>query len=148
MIDLDQLTNELSEGEDVILQPPLPHTDTESDEDSEEESEDNLGSENKGDMPLAPPPFPQIETPASPLAEPTLNDNISPPELKVEPRSPPQTSNYEIELNVNVPAVPVNMPKTRAYTRKPLPPPRQKEVTHKVFNMVLKTLSSTLKRKK
>ena len=107
-----------------------------------------LGSEDKGDMPDAPPPFPQIETPASPLADPTLNDNISPPELKVEPRSPPQTSNEEIEFNVNVPTLLVNLHKTRVYARKPIPPPRQKEGMCKAFDIAIKTLSSTLKRKK
>ena len=148
MIDLDQLTNELSEGEDAILQNPPPHIDIDSDEDMEDESEDNLGSEDEGDVPLAPPPSSQIETPARPLADPTLTDNAFPPELKVEPRSPPQPSNDEIEFNVNVPTVPVNLPKTRVYERKPLPPPRQKEGTRKAFNIALKTLSSTLKRYK
>ena len=153
MIDLDQLTDELSEGEDVILQPPLPFNDTESDKDSEEESEDNLGSGNnlgskdEGDMPLAPPPLTQFDTPASPLAEPTLNDTISHPELKIKPRSPPQTFDENVDLNVNK-NVPVVEPKTRVYVRKPLPPPRQKEGTCKAFDMALKTLSSTLKRKK
>ena len=50
----------------------VPHNDTQSDEDSKEESEDNLESEDEGDMPLAPPPFSQIDTTASPLADPTL----------------------------------------------------------------------------
>ena len=94
-------------------------------------------------MPLAPPPSSQIDTPASPLAHSILDDNISHPELKIEPRSPPQTSNDNVDLNVNVPNVPVNMPKTRVYARKPLPPPRQKEGMHKAFNMALKMLSST-----
>ena len=125
MIDLDQLTNELSEGEEIILQPPLPHSDTESDEDREEESEDNFGSEDEGDMPLVPPPSSQIDTPASPLADPTLDDSISYPELKIEPRSSPQTFNDNVDINVNVPNVPVRAPKTRVYARKPLPPPRQ-----------------------
>ena len=114
MIDLDQLTNELSEGEDAILQNPPPHIDIDSDEDMEDESEDNLG-EDEGDMPFSPPPLPQIETPASPLADPTLNDNISPPELKVEPRSPPQPLNEDTEVYDNVPNVPINFPKTRVY---------------------------------
>ena len=114
----------------------------------EDETEVGLRSENEGDMPFAPPPSLQIETPASPLADPTLDDNISPPELKVEPRSPPQFSNEETDFYVNVPNVPVNLPKTRVYVRKPLPPPRQKEGMRKDFNIALKTLSSTLKRKK
>ena len=128
--------------------PPLAHNNTESVEDSEEVSEDNLGREDEGDMPLTQPPSSQIDTPASPLADPTLNDNISLPELKIEPRSPPQTSNDNVDFYVNLPNVPVNMPKIRVYTRKPLPPPRQKEGMRKVFDMALKSLSSTLKRKK
>ena len=100
MIDLDQLTDEFSEGEDTILQSPQPHIDTDSNEDVEDESEVDLRSEDEGDMSFAPPPSLQIETPASPLADPTLNDNISPPpELKVEPRSPPQLSNEEPDFN-------------------------------------------------
>ena len=47
MIDLDQLTNELSEGEEVILQNPPPHIDIDSDEDMEDESEDNLESKDE-----------------------------------------------------------------------------------------------------
>ena len=100
-IDLDQLTNELRQGEDVILQPPLPLSDTESDKDTEVESEDNLGSEDEGDMPLAPPTLIQFDIPASPLADPTLNDTISHPELKNEPRSPPQTFDENVDLNVS-----------------------------------------------
>ena len=148
MIDLDQLSDEFSEGGDIILQTPQPHIDIDSNKDVEDESEDNLRSGDEGDMPLAPPPPLQIEPSASPLADPTLNDNISPPELKVEPRSPPQFSNEETDFYVNVPNVPVNLPKTRVYVRKPLPPPRQKEGTRKAFDIALKTLSSTLKRKK
>ena len=64
MIDLDQLTNELSEGEDAILQNPPPHIDIDSDEDMEDKSEDNLRSEDEGEVPLAPPLASQIETPA------------------------------------------------------------------------------------
>ena len=78
MIDLDQLTNDFSEEEDIILQSPQPHIDTDSNEDVEDESEVDLRSEVEGDMPFAPPPSLHIETPASPLADPTLNDNIPP----------------------------------------------------------------------
>ena len=63
MIDLDQLTDDFSEGEDIILQSPQPHIDTDSNEDVEDESEVDLGSEDEGDMPFAPPPSLQIEAP-------------------------------------------------------------------------------------
>ena len=89
----------------------------------EDESEVDLRSEDEGDMPFAPPPSLQNETPASPLADPTLNDNISLPELKMEPRSPPQPLNEDTEVYDNVPNLPVNLPKTRVYVRKPLLPP-------------------------
>ena len=103
----------------------------------EDESEDNLGSEDEGDMPLAPPPLIQFYIPASPVADPTLDDTISHPELKIEPGSPPQTSDDNIDLNVNK-NVPVDVPKTRVYVRKPLPPLRQKEGTRKAFDMAVK----------
>ena len=76
MIDLDQLTDEFSEGEDIILQSPQPHIDIDSNEDVEDDNKDDLRSEDEGDLPFAPPPSLQIENPASPLADPTLNDNI------------------------------------------------------------------------
>ena len=98
-------------------------------------------------MPFAPPPSLQIEAPTSPLVDPTLNENYSPSELKIEPRSPPLVLNENTDITNNVPDVPVNLPK-RVYVRKPLPPPRQKEVTSKAFDTALKTLSSTLKRNK
>ena len=129
MIDLDQLTDDLSEGTDIILQSPQPHIDPDSNEDVEDESEVDLRSEDEGDMPLAPPPSLQIENPASPLADPTFNGDYSPPELKIEPRSPPQTLNENTDIPNDVPNVPVNLPKTRVYVKKPLPPPRQKEGT-------------------
>ena len=99
-------------------------------------------------MPFAPPSSSQIETPASPLAEPTLNNSYFPPELKVEPRSPSPVLNDNTEVSNSVPNVPVNLPKTRVYVRKPLPPLREKDGTRKAFNNALKTLSGTLKRKK
>ena len=68
----------------------------------------------------------------------TLNEKYSPPELKIEPRSPPLVLNENTDVSNNVPDVPVNLPK-RVYVRKPLPPPRQKEVTRKAFNTALKT---------
>ena len=47
--------DDFREGEDIILQAPQPHIDTDSNEDVEDESEVDLGSEDEGDMPLAPP---------------------------------------------------------------------------------------------
>ena len=102
----------------------------------------------RGICPLPHPIFPKLEPLPAHWQTPLYMIIFPPQELKVEPRSPPQTSNEEIEFNVNVPTVPVNLPKTRVYARKPLPPPRQKEGTRKAFNIALKTLSSTLKRKK
>ena len=96
-------------------------------------------------MPFAPPPSVQVETPAVPLADPTLNEDYFSPELKIEPRSPHLVLNEDTDSSNNVPNVPVNLPKTRVYVRKPLPPPRQKEGTRKAFDTALKTLSSTLK---
>ena len=80
-----------------------------------------------------------------PLADPTLNESYSPPELKIEPRSPPLVLNENTDISNNVPNIPVNLPKTRVFVRKPLPPPRQKEGTRKAFDTALKTFSSTLK---
>ena len=56
MIDLDQVSEDLSEGEDIILQSPQPHLDLESNEDVEDESEVEVESEVEGDMPFVPPP--------------------------------------------------------------------------------------------
>ena len=53
MTDLDQVSEDLSEGEDIILQP---HLDLESNEDVEDESEVEVESEVEGDMPFVPPP--------------------------------------------------------------------------------------------
>ena len=66
----------------------------------------------------------------------------------MEPRSPPQPLNEDTEVYDNVPNLPVNLLKTQVYVWKPLPPPRQKEGMRKAFDIALKTLSSTLKRKK
>ena len=98
-------------------------------------------------MPSAPPPSLQIEAPASPLADPTLNESYLPSELKIKPRSPPLVLNENTDISNNVPDVSVNFPK-QVYVRKPLPPPRQKELMRKVFDTALTTLSSTLTRNK
>ena len=45
--------------------------------------------------------------------------------------------------------LPIELPKPkRVYVRKPLPPPREREGTRQAFDVALKTLSGTLKRKK
>ena len=79
MIDLDQLTDDFSKGEDIILQSPHPHIDTDSNENVEDESKAEIGSEEEGDMPFAPPPPLQIDAPASPLVDPTLNQKLFTP---------------------------------------------------------------------
>ena len=149
MIDLDQLTEDFSEGEDIILQSPQPHLDIDSNEDVEDESEIEVGSEEEGDMPFPPPPPLPAGAPAGPLVDPTLIEDYSPPELKIEPRSPSPVLNDNTEVSNNVPTVPVNLPKTkRVYVRKPLPPPRARDGTRQAFDVALKTLSGTLKRNK
>ena len=66
MIDLDQLAEDFSEGEDIILQSPQPQLDVDSNEDVGEESEIEVGSEEEGDMPFPPPPFHQRAPPLAP----------------------------------------------------------------------------------
>ena len=88
---------------------------------------------------------------SSPLVNPALIENDSSPELKLEPRSSDIVLNENIDINDDIPDVPDDLPRPRAkrvYVRKPLPPPRAKEGTHQAFDVALKTLSSTLKRKK
>ena len=76
-------------------------------------------------------------------------DDYSPPELKIEPRSPPLVLNENTDITNDVPDIPVNLPRTkRVYVRKPLPPPRERDGTRQAFDVALKTLSGTLKRKK
>ena len=96
-------------------------------------------------MPFVPPPPLSAGAPAGPLIDPALIEDYSPPELKLEPRSPTLVLNENIDITNDVPDIPVNLPKTkRVYVRKPLPLPREKGETRQA----LKTLSSTLKRKK
>ena len=100
-------------------------------------------------MPFPPPPLSPKGAPANPLVEPVSFDDYSPPELKIEPRSPPLVLNENIDITNDVPDIPVNLPKTkRVYVRKPLPPPRERDVTRQAFDVALKTLSGTLKRNK
>ena len=111
----------------------------------EEESEFEVGSEEEGDMPFVPPPPLSAGAPAGPLIDPALIEDYSPPEIKLEPRSPTLVLNENLDITNDVPDIPVNLPKTkRVYVRKPLPLPREKGETRQA----LKTLSSTLKRKK
>ena len=66
MIDLDQLAEDFSKGEDIILQSPHPQVDVDSNEDVREENEIEVGSEEEGDMPFSPPPFHQRAPPLAP----------------------------------------------------------------------------------
>ena len=100
-------------------------------------------------MPFVPPPPLSAGDPAGPLVNPALIEDDSCPELKLEPRSPPLVSSENTDIANDIPDVPDNLPRTkRVYVRKPLPPPRAREGTRQVFDVALKTLSSTLKRKK
>ena len=149
MTDLDQVSEDLSEGEDIILQSPQPHLDLESNEDVEDESEVEVESEVEGDMPFVPPPLLPADAPSSSLVDPTLTEDYSPPELKLEPRSPPLVLSENTDIAIDIPDVPDQLPRSkRVYVRKPLPPPRAREGTRQAFDVALKTLSGTLKRKK
>ena len=55
MVDLDQLSEDVSEGEDIVLQSPQPQLDIDSNENVEDESEVEEGSEEEGDMPFSHP---------------------------------------------------------------------------------------------
>ena len=70
MIDLYQLTENFSKGEDIILQSPQPQLDVDSNEDVGEESEIEVGSEEEGDMPFPPPPLFAKGGPRWPLSRP------------------------------------------------------------------------------
>ena len=115
----------------------------------EDESKIEVVSEEEGDMPFVP-PLPLTEGVfTSPLVNPSLIENTSPSELKVEPRSPSPVISDNIDIPDNVLELPDNLPRTkRVYVRKPLPPPREREGTRQAFDVALKTLSGTLKRKK
>ena len=121
MVDLDQLSEDVSEGEDIVLQSPQPQLDIDSNED---ESEVEEGSEEEGDIPFFPPPsLPEGALP-NPLVNPALIENDSSPELKLEPRSPDIVLNENIDINDDIPDVPDDLPRPRAkrvYVRKPLP---------------------------
>ena len=147
MIDQDPLTEDLSEGEDIILQSPQPHLNVDLNEDVEEESEIEVGSEEEGDVPFVPPPLLSEGVPADPLINPTSMENYSPQDIKLEPRSPTPVLSENIDIANDVPDIPVELPKQKR-VRKPLPPPREKGATRPAFDEALKTLSGTLKRKK
>ena len=139
MVDLYQLSEDVSEGEDIVLQSPQPQLDIDSNENVEDESEVEEGSEEEGDMPFFPPPPLSEGTPASPLVNPALIENDSPPELKLEPRSPDLVLSENTNITIDIPDVPDNLPRTkRVYVRKPLPPPRAREGTRQAFDVALK----------
>ena len=149
MIDLDQLPEDESEGEDIILQSPQPQISIDTNEEVEDDSEIEVVSEEEGDMPFVPPPPLTEGVFTSPLVNPALIENASPSELKLEPRSPSPVVSENIDIPDDVLDLPDNLPRTkRVYVRKPLPPPRAREGTRQAFDVALKTLSGTLKRKK
>ena len=144
-IDLDLLSGNESEVEDIILTSPHPQTNIDDKEEVEEDSEVEIISEEEGDMPFVPPPPLPEGVFTSPAVNPIPVDNEFPTELKVEPRSP---SPINIDIPENVPdQLPIENAKPKR-VRKPLPPPRERVETRQAFDVALKTLSGTLKRKK
>ena len=118
------MSEDVSEGEDIVLQSPQPQLDIDSNENVENESEVEEGSEEEGDMPFFPPPSLSEGALSSPLVNPALIENDSSPELKLEPRSPDIVLNENIDINDDIPYVPDDLPRPRAkrvYVRKPLP---------------------------